>query len=201
MNNAATLVLASASLVRARALKNAGVVFEIDPSDVDENLIKQAMNARQASPKNVASELAACKALAVSRRRPDDWIIGADQVLVFDNTIFDKPPSVREAASDLRRLRGHSHDLISAVCVAHGRQPEWHYAEAVKLHMRNFSDRFLESYLSETGETIVNSVGAYCLEGLGAQLFSRIEGDYFAALGLPLMPLLSFLRSQSVIAT
>ena len=201
MNNAETLVLASASPVRAWALKNVGLVFEIDPSDVDESLIKQAMNGTQASPKDVASELAERKALAVSRRRPEAWVIGADQVLVFDNTIFDKPANLQEAATHLRQLRGHSHDLISAVCVARGSQPEWHYAEAVRLHVRDFSDRFLESYLSEAGESVVTSVGAYRLEGLGAQLFSRIEGDYFAVLGLPLLPLFNFLRSQGVIVT
>ena len=195
------LVLASASPVRAWALENAGLVFEIDPSDIDESLIKNEFNAKRTSPKDVASKLAECKALAVSQRRPNAWVIGADQVLVFNDMIFDKPADVQEAASHLRQFRGHSHDLISAVCVARGNQAAWAYSEAVRLHMREFSDGFLDSYLDEAGESVVTSVGAYRLEGLGAQLFSRIEGDYFAVLGLPLLPLLSFLRSQGVVPT
>ena len=201
MKQTDSLVLASASPVRAWALKNAGLVFEIDPSDVDERFIKNEMDAKQASPKDVASKLAEHKALAVSQRRPNTWIIGADQVLVFNNTIFDKPTNLQEAASHLCQFRGHSHDLISAVCVAYGNHPEWNYAETARLHMRDFSDGFLESYLGEAGESVVTSVGAYRLEGVGAQLFSRIEGDYFTVLGLPLLPLLNFLRSQGVIET
>ena len=201
MTQTDALVLASASPVRALALRNAGLVFEVDPSDVDESFIKNELNAKRASHKDVASKLAERKALAVSQRRPTAWVIGADQVLVFDDTIFDKPANLQEAASHLRQFRGHSHDLISAVCVARGNQPEWTYSEAVRLHVREFSDGFLDSYLSEAGESVVTSVGAYRLEGLGAQLFSRIDGDYFAVLGLPLLPLLKFLRSQGVIPT
>ena len=201
MKKGETLVLASASPVRAWVLKNAGLVFEIDRSDVDENFVKHELNSKQAPPTDIASELAERKALAVSQRRPNAWVIGADQVLVFDNTIFNKPANAQEAASHLRQLRGHPHNLISAVCVARGNQREWHYSESASLHVRDFSDGFLDSYLSEAGESVVALVGAYRLEGLGAQLFSRIEGDYFAVLGLPLLPLLNFLRSQGVIAT
>ena len=201
MKQTDALVLASASPVRARALKNAGLVFEIDSSDVDERFIKNEMDAKQASPKDVASKLAEHKALAVSQRRPNTWVIGADQVLVFNNTIFDKPANPQEAVSHLRQFRGHSHDLISAVCVAHGNHAQWNYAEAARLYVRDFSDGFLELYMSEAGESVITSVGAYRLEGLGAQLFSRIEGDYFTVLGLPLLPLLNFLRSQDVIET
>lgn len=201
MKPADALVLASSSPVRAWTLKNAGLDFEIDPSDVDENFIKNGFDAKRTSPKDVESKLAEHKALAVSQRRPNAWVIRANQVLVFNDTIFDKPADLQEAASNLRQFRGHSHELISAVCVARGNQPEWNYSEAVRLQMRGFSDGFLDSYLDEAGESVVTSVGAYRLEGLGAQLFSQIEGDYFAVLGLPLLPLLNFLRSQGVIPT
>lgn len=195
------IVLASASEVRAQVLKNAGLEFEIDPADVDEGRIKEELVTEKASPRDVALTLAKAKAVTVSQRQPNAWVIGADQVLVSDNMIFDKPANPREAASHLCRFRGRSHDLISAVCVARENEPEWHHTESVTLHVRDFSDRFLDSYLSSAGDSVLASVGAYRLEEMGAQLFTHIDGDYFAVLGLPLLPLLTFLRGQGAIET
>jgi len=192
------LVLASASPVRSRVLENAGLAFEVDPAGIDESEIKKAFPATSAE--DVATALAEAKALAVSRRRPAAWVIGADQVLLFDGAIFDKPADVGEAASHLRRFRGRSHDLVSAVCVAFGSRSRWLYSETVTLHVRDFSDAFLASYIAGAGESAVASAGAYRLEGQGAQLFSRVDGDYFSVLGLPLLPLLGFLRDKGVIA-
>ena len=201
MSKSGALVLASASPVRSWVLKNAGLTFEVDAAEIDEAEIKKDCHAAATTAEGVATTLAEAKALAVSRRRPDAWVIGADQVLVFEGTIFDKPMDVEEAASHLRRFRGRSHDLVSAVCVAFGSRSRWLYSEVVTLHVRDFSNAFLDTYIADAGESILASVGAYRLEGLGAQLFSRIEGDYFAVLGLPLLPLLNFLRDREVIAT
>ncbi len=201
MSKSGVLVLASASPVRNWVLKNAGLTFEVDAAEIDEAEIKKDCHAAATTAEGVATTLAEAKALAVSRRRPDAWVIGADQVLVFEGTIFDKPMDVEEAASHLRRFRGRSHDLVSAVCVAFGSRSRWLYSEVVTLHVRDFSNAFLDTYIADAGESILASVGAYRLEGLGAQLFSRIEGDYFAVLGLPLLPLLNFLRDREVIAT
>lgn len=201
MSKSGALVLASASPVRNWVLKNAGLTFEVDAAEIDEAEIKKDCHAAATTAEGVATTLAEAKALAVSRRRPDAWVIGADQVLVFEGTIFDKPMDVEEAASHLRRFRGRSHDLVSAVCVAFGSRSRWLYSEVVTLHVRDFSNAFLDTYIADAGESILASVGAYRLEGLGAQLFSRIEGDYFAVLGLPLLPLLNFLRDREVIAT
>ncbi len=198
MSTSGTLVLASASRVRSRILGNAGLAFEVDPAEIDEAEIKRKF--RAAAPDEVATTLAEAKASAVSRRRPGAWVIGADQVLLFEGTLFDKPKDIEEAASHLRRFRGRSHDLVSAVCVAFGGRPRWLYSEAATLHVRDFSDAFLASYTAAAGEGILASVGAYRLEGLGAQLFSRIDGDYFAVLGLPLLPLLGFLRGKEAVA-
>ena len=195
------LVLASASVVRRRVLGNAGLAFEIDPAGIDESGIKAERRAAAASAAEVAKTLAEAKALAVSRRRPKAWVIGADQVLAFQGAFLDKPRDMAEAASHLRRFRGRSHDLVSAVCVAFEGRPRWLYSEAATLHVRDFSDAFLDSHVADVGESILSSVGAYRLEGPGAQLFSRIDGDYFAVLGLPLLPLLGFLRGAGAIAS
>lgn len=200
MSPSGDLVLASASEVRAWMLENAGLEFHVNPAGVDESRIKDEVKTNGGPPGDVAKSLAEAKALTVSRRRPDSWIIGADQVLVLGDEIFDKPATREEAADHLRRFRGRSHELISAVCVARDGRVDWDYLEHVTLHVREFSDRFLETYLFEAGDSVLSSVGAYRLEGLGAQLFSRIEGSYFAVLGLPLLPLLEHLRFRKVIA-
>lgn len=194
------LVLASASAIRSRILGNAGLAFEVDPAGIDESGIKAARREAAAPAAEVAETLAEAKALAVSRRRPEAWVIGADQILTFQGTLFDKPGDMAAAASRLRRFRGRSHDLVSAVCVAFEGRSRWLYSEAAVLHVRDFSDSFLDSYIAGAGEGVLASVGAYRLEGPGAQLFSRIDGDYFTVLGLPLLPLLGFLRDAGAVA-
>ena len=195
------IVLASASQVRSWILENAGLEFDVDPADVNEFGIKKNLSGQGTAAKVIAVTLAEAKAQVVSTRHPEAWIIGADQVLVFEDQIYDKPADIDEAASHLRRFRGRYHDLISAVCVVRKNNIIWHHSETVRLHVREYSDVFLEEYFSKTGNSILDSVGAYRLEGLGALLFSKVEGDYFSVLGLPLLPLLGFLREQGVISS
>jgi septum formation protein len=141
--------------------------------------------------------LAKLKALSVSRTRPD-LVIGADQMLALGGEVFDKPKSAPEAKAHLLRLRGATHELITAAVVAREGAVIWRHIDTPKLKMRAFSDAFLDDYLSRAGDHVLRSVGAYQLEGLGAQLFERVEGDYFSVLGLPLLPLLAFLREHGI---
>lgn len=194
-----SLVLASGSAIRRTLLANAGVEFTIDPADVDEAALKQAMRAQKASVEATAVALAAAKAMEVSRRHPDRLVLGADQMLDNQGDWLDKPADMAAARRQLERLAGHAHRLVcGAVVVEHGREV-WRHADAVTLHMRPLSAPFLEQYLDKVADAALKSVGAYQLEGLGAQLFERIEGDYFTVLGLPLLPLLAFLRGRGII--
>lgn len=146
-----------------------------------------------------ATELALAKAKLVSVRHPGRLIIGADQILDLDGAWFDKPEDMAEAVDHLKRLAGRTHCLVSAVCVVRDNEPLWDHVETARLTMRPLSLNFLQRYLAEAGPEILESVGAYRLEGRGAQLFSRIDGNHFAILGLPLLPLLDILRRQGVI--
>ena len=193
------LILASASTARASLLRNAGLDVGIHPADIDESAIKAKMIADGADAARIALALAREKSISVSLDR-DAVVIGADQVLVHDGTLFDKPRSMDEAAVHLRKLRGSTHQLISAVAVSRNGLPIWSTTAVAGLSMRNFSDGFLDEYLDRFGDLALTSVGAYHLEGLGAQLFDRIDGDYFTILGLPLLELLAFLRSQDILA-
>lgn len=194
-----TIVLASGSRPRADMLANAGVPFTVDPAAVDESAVKSSMRASGADAATAAEALAATKAQQVSRRHVDSLVIGADQMLVCDGDWFDKPEDATMARRHLARLRGRSHELISAVCVVQGGTVLWHHVDAASLTMRPFSDRFIDEYLEKMGEKITATVGGYELEGLGAQLFSRIAGDCFTILGMPLLPLLDFLRGHGVL--
>jgi nucleoside triphosphate pyrophosphatase len=189
------IILASSSEVRRRLLIEAGIAVRAIPSGVDEAAIKTRKSQTRASGKEIAANLAEAKALAVSRLHGDDLIIGADQILVSGDRIFDKPRSTVEAKTQLLMLRGKTHLLVSAIAAAHRGGLLWSHREAAKLSMRDFSDAFLDVYIAAMGDELLSTVGAYKIEGLGIQLFDRIEGDYFAVLGLPLLPLLSFLRS------
>jgi septum formation protein len=192
------LVLASGSGVRAMLLRNAGLDFEVHPADVDEDAIKQASGSL--SPENLALKLAEEKALAISVERSDDLVIGADQILECDGILFDKPKGYEGARNHMNKLRGRTHRLISASCVAEGGKIVWHNIEEARLTMRDFSDEFLEHYLATAGDGILASVGAYRLEEMGIQLFENIDGDQTTILGLPLLPLFGFLRSQNLLA-
>jgi septum formation protein len=194
------LVLASQSAARRAVLEGAGVPFEAVVAGVDEDAAKASMLAGGASPRDVADALAELKAIKVSRTRPA-FVIGADQTLEFEGGLYDKVETVDEARGRLKLLRGKPHRLHSAVVVAKDGAPIWREVVSATLTMRDVSDIFLDAYLDAEGQAALGSVGCYRLEGLGAQLFSRIEGDYFAILGLPLLGLLDLLRRHGVVAT
>lgn len=192
------VILASKSAARRAVLDGAGVPFEPASAGVDEDATKTRLLAENADPKTIAEALAEEKALAVSRTRPG-LVIGADQTLELDGALFDKVETVDAARERLRLLRGAAHQLHSAVVVARDGAPVWRETVSATLYMRDFSDGFLEAYLAHEGEAALGSVGCYRLEGPGAQLFERIEGDYFAILGLPLLGLLELLRKNEVL--
>jgi septum formation protein len=195
------IVLASQSATRAAILAGAGLVFETMSSEVDEEPLKAAWLAEGAAPRMIARRLAAAKAQAVSRRAPDALVIGADQTLELGGALYDKVASLEAARERLRLLRAREHELHSAIVAARAGRVAWRFTESPKLAMRDFSDAWLEGYLTKGGQTLLGSVGCYMLEGEGAQLFQRIWGDYFAVLGLPLLPLLDFLRREGALAT
>jgi septum formation protein len=143
--------------------------------------------------------LAELKALRISSRRPGAFIIGADQILVCNGVLFEKPANRAAAETQLRTLSGASHELVSAVCVARDGGVIWHHIDTAQLTMRVLSEDFIKAYLDAAGAEILANVGAYALEGLGAQLFARVRGDYFTILGLPLLPLLDFLREHNIV--
>lgn len=194
-----TLVLASASPSRRAMLEAAGLDCVIDPPAVDEDSIKQAMRADGAGPADVAEALAEMKAKQVSRRHPNAMVVGADQMLECGTVWFDKPVDRDHARGHLQALRGKSHRLIASVVVVQNEARQWHFNGSVTLTMRPFSDGFLDDYLDRAGDRVLTSVGAYQLEGIGAQLFNKIDGDYFTVLGLPLLPLLDYLRTRGIL--
>jgi septum formation protein len=193
------IILASASLTRARLLEAAGVSFAVDPASIDEGAIKRRARRASQSATACALTLAAEKAGNVSARHPEALVIGTDQLLVANNKWFDKPASLAEAREQLLALRGRTHVLATAVCVVRGSDRLWHATSSPELMMRPFSDAFLDDYIAAEGEVLLRSVGAYRLEGRGVQLFARMTGDHFAVLGLPLFELLEFLRSRGAI--
>jgi septum formation protein len=195
------LVLASASPFRRRMLEAAGLTFRVVPADVDEAAVKGALQRSGATLPNIAHGLAAAKAEAVSAALPDALVIGADQVLGCGAEMFNKPASIAEAREQLLRLRGKTHELNTAVALAGGGKALWVHLETATLTMRPFSDAFLADYLARLGERVRRTVGAYAIEGLGIQLFERIEGDAFTVVGLPLLALLSELRTRRAIPT
>jgi septum formation protein len=194
------VVLASTSQVRRALLAGAGVAHDAVGSGVDEDEAKARLLASGADPRAIASHLAEAKATKVSREQPGALVIGADQTLDLDGELFDKVDSVAEAHQRLVALRGRPHRLHSAVAAARDGVTLWRTTESPRLQMRDFSEAFLDGYLARNGAAALSSVGCYLLEGEGAQLFDRIEGDYFAILGLPLLPLLGFLRGQGALA-
>lgn len=190
------IVLASGSGSRRALLTQAGVPFTVAVAAVDETAVKQAMAASGAAPGEVAETLAELKAARVSPRHPGAVVIGADQMLDCDGAWYDKPESLEAARTQLRSLRGRTHRLTSAVVAVRDGVRLWHCRPEARLTMRAFSDTFLDSYLDRSGEDLLGAVGCYRLEGLGVQLFARVEGDHSTILGLPLLPLLDFLREN-----
>jgi septum formation protein len=194
------IVLASKSASRQAILRAAGVPFEVMGSGVDEEAAKAQQRASGRDPREIADHLAEAKAVAVSRALPGAIVIGADQTLDLDGELIDKAETLGEGRNRLRRLRGRSHVLHSAVVVAQHGAPIWNYVESPRLVMRAASDTFIDGYLTRHGEALLGSVGVYQLENDGAQLFDEIDGDYFAILGLPLLPLLRLLREKGALA-
>jgi septum formation protein len=188
------LILASASSSRRSLLEKAGVEFAVMPADIDETAVKDQARERGASAGEAAFLLAELKARAIADKFPDALVIGADQLLVCDGEWFDKPPNMAGARMHLRKLRGKAHVLETAVVCQRGGERAWYHVSRPRLTMRMFSDAYLEAYLASERDAVLGSVGAYRLEGRGVQLFEDIEGDFFAILGLPLLPLLAFLR-------
>jgi septum formation protein len=195
----ATVVLASKSVIRRRILIDAGLDIDVVSPGVSEEPIKKKLAGQSAEV--IARSLAEAKARAVSLRRLGDWVIGADQMLRMDGALYDKVSSIDAAAERLQLLRGHAHELVTGIAVARAGEIRRAHVDIARLHMRQFSDGFLRSYLERAGEGILASVGCYEYESLGAQLFEHVEGDCFTILGLPLLPLLAMLRVEGVLPT
>ena len=195
------LVLASRSAARAAMLEQAGLAFSTDAAVVDEASVREALQAEGAAAEDGATILAAMKAELVARRQPGEAIvIGADQLLELDGRWLEKPGSREAAREQLLALRGREHRLVSAAVAFRGGQRVWHHVASARLFVRPFSDEFLDAYLDAADPSVFRSVGAYHLEGTGAQLMARVDGDYFTVLVMPLLPLLQFLRDQGVLA-
>jgi septum formation protein len=193
------LILASGSRVRAELLRQARVPFEVRPVSIDEAAVRAALVAEDATPQDIADTLAEMKAQRVSSQVADALVIGCDQVLAFQDDVLGKPADLPELREQLGRLRGKSHELVSAVVVYQDGKPLWRHAGKARLTMRNFSDDWIASYLDRHGDALLDTVGGYKIEEEGIRLFTRIEGDYFAILGLPLLELLSWLTVRGTL--
>lgn len=180
-------------------LRHAGLDFEVKPARIDEEEIKLSLKSEGASLREVATALAELKAHRISTAEPQDFVIAADSMLACDGRWYDKPADMAAAREQLLSLCGRTHELVSAVALARGGSVIWRHTDAARLTMRDFSDGFLDAYLAQAGAALLSSVGCYQLEGLGAQLFSKIQGDHFTILGLPLLPLLDILRENRVL--
>lgn len=191
------IIVASTSLTRRSMLTNAGVAFTAVPSNVDE----RELVARNPSwkPNDIALHLAKAKAADVAQSHPDSVVIGADQALTLGNKVYSKPTDEEDCCNTLRELRGKTHQLISSVVCVRGEDLLWSTTQQANLTMRNFSDKFLTAYVRKIGADCTTTVGGYKIEGLGVQLFEKIEGDHFTILGMPLIPLLAFLRQAGEI--
>ena len=196
-----TLVLASSSASRAKLLTAAGIAITVDPAMVDEAALKREARTTGQDAEATALRLAEAKARAVAPRHPGALVLGADQMLDCAGIWYDKPADRADARRQLLALSGRSHALITAAAILRDGDVLWRVVECPVLTMRRFSEAFLERYLAAMGERVLATVGGYELEGLGAQLMARIEGDYFAILGLPLLPLLEFLRSEGAVSS
>jgi nucleoside triphosphate pyrophosphatase len=192
------LILASQSSARKLLLANAGLEFKVVTADIDERGIQAA--SELSNPREIALLLAREKAKAVCARHPGSYVIGADQTLALGNRLFNKPAGRDQAMAQLRDLAGNSHELNSAVAVAHDGKIVFEDVSIARMTMRAMTERELSAYLDAAGDAVTTSVGAYQLEGLGVHLFERIEGDHFTILGLPLLPLLAFLRRERLVA-
>ncbi|MDC3402254.1 Maf family nucleotide pyrophosphatase [Alphaproteobacteria bacterium] len=187
-----SLILASGSSARASLLRGAAVPFDVEVSGVDEAAIKDK---HDGSPEDLCLALAAAKAAKIAT---DKFVIGADQILICDGKIYDKPADLNVARSNLLELKGKDHHLVNGVVIYRNGEIVWQFSNRIRLRMRDFSSDFLDQYIAHQGDTILSSVGSYRLEAMGPHLFDDIEGDYFSILGLPLLPLLDELRKHGL---
>ena len=191
------LILASQSPARKMLLANAGISFEAVPADIDERSVQK--NSGLSAPGEIAGLLAREKACFVSSKNPGRYVIGADQTLALGSRLFSKPAGRAQAADQLRLLAGGTHELHSAVAVARDGKIMFSDVSVARMTMRRLDESAIEAYLDKAGQAVTTSVGAYQLEGLGVHLFERIEGDHFTILGLPLLPLLAFMRGEGLL--
>ncbi|MGV8955765.1 MAG: Maf family protein [Cypionkella sp.] len=193
------VLLASASTIRLQLLQNVGLEVTAQPARIDEQAIRQSLQAEAASPQDIADALAEMKARKLAEKSPDSLVLGCDQVLAYQDQIFAKPTSLAEARAQLLILRGQTHQLISALVLYDAGKPIWRHISSAKLTMRPFTDTYLDAYLDRNWPSLDSSVGGYKLEEEGIRLFSAVVGDYFTILGLPLLPLLSYLATRGFI--
>ena len=198
MSGSPRIILASGSAIRAQILRNAGVPFDAIKPDVDEGLIKRQSTKEGATQEEMAMKLAEAKCLAIAAREKG-IVIGSDQILEFDGRPFDKPANMNDARARLMEMQGATHSLINAVVVAREGDVIWRGLDRPRLTMREMNAEEIAAYLEAAGPDILSSVGAYQVENVGARLFDKIEGDYFAVLGLSLFPLLDVLRREGAL--
>lgn len=195
------IVLASGSEIRAQMLHRAGVSFRVEVPRVDEDSVRRALEAERAKPQDIADALAELKARRIADKNPEAMVLGCDQVLDFEGTVFAKPASPEEACEQISALQGKQHMLLSAAVVFDAGQPVWRHVGKVRLRMRDLSPGFISAYVERNWDSIRHAVGAYKLEEEGVRLFSAIEGDHFNVLGLPLIELLNYLALKGVLET
>tara|TARA_R110002096_G_scaffold264993_2_gene458504 strand:+ start:325 stop:924 length:600 start_codon:yes stop_codon:yes gene_type:complete len=193
------IILASGSDIRATLLRNAGLEFDVVVPRVDEQTMTQSLIAEAASPRDIADALAEMKALRVAVKNPGALVIGCDQVLAHGRELLSKPKTPDQAIVQLKALRGQTHQLLSAAVIFAEGKPQWRHVGQTRLFMRDVSDAYLDAYVARNWDSIRHAVGAYKLEEEGARLFSRVEGDYFNVLGIPLLELLSYLTLRGTI--
>ena len=195
------IILASGSAIRAELLRKADVAFTVQIARIDEDAVRASLQADNASPRDIADTLAELKAQKVASKHPDTLVIGCDQILALDQDILTKPDTKAQALDQLRTLRGRKHQLLSAAVIYGDGKPLWRHVGTVRLHMRDASDDYLAAYVDRNWDSIRHAVGAYKLEEEGVRLFTRIEGDYFNVLGLPLLEVLSYLTLRGTLQT
>ena len=195
------IILASGSQIRADLLSRARVSYEVQKPSIDEHSVKDSMLAEGASPRDIADALAQAKARKVASKNPGRLVLGSDQILDLDGEVLSKPESEKDAVEQLRRMRGRRHTLLSAAVIFEDQQPVWRHVGQVRMYMRDLSDQWIESYVDRNWSSIKMTVGCYKLEEEGARLFTRVDGDYFNVLGLPLLELLSYLTIRGTLSS
>lgn len=194
-----SLILASGSPYRRQLMEAAGLEFSVEPARIDERAIEAPLVLNGATPEAVAAALAAAKASDVSQRHPGAFVIGSDQVMSMDGRLFHKCTSIDMARDQLKRMRGRTHRLSSAISIARDGKDAWSHVSVADMTFRDFTDAFLDIYMERAGSNVLLTVGAYSYEGLGQQLFEKVEGDFFTVIGLPMLPLLGALRNLGII--